>query len=99
MLVSSTRVRARKVTITGRVVLPLASPVRQVVVKRRVACGRYRVIKRFTPPPSGRFRVTLGGPPSRQAAAYRLQTRVRKFTSNPKTYPTFTLPRYVDLAQ
>ncbi len=39
------------------------------------------------------------GPPSRQAAAYRLQTRVRKFTSNPKTYPTFTLPRYVDLAQ
>jgi len=99
MLVSSTRVRSRKVTITGRVVLPLAAPVRQIVVKRRVSCGRYRVIKRFTPPPSGRFRVTLGGPPSRQAAAYRLQTRVRKFTSNPKTYPTFTLPRYVDLAQ
>ena len=99
MLVSSTRVRARKVTITGRVVLPLAAPVRQIVVKRRVSCGRYRVIKRFTPPANGRFRVTLGGPPSRQAAAYRLQTRVRKFTSNPKTYPTFTLPRYVDLAQ
>ena len=98
MLVSSTRVRARKVTITGRVVLPLAAPVRQIVVKRRVSCGRYRVIKRFTPPANGRFRVTLGGPPSRQAAAYRLQTRVRKFTSNPKTYPTFTLPRYVDLA-
>jgi len=99
MLVSSTKVRARKVTITGRVVLPLASPVRQVVVKRRVSCGRYRVIKRFTPPPSGRFRVTLAGPPSRQAAAYRLQTRVRKYVTNPKTFPTFTLTRYVDLAQ
>ena len=36
---------------------------------------------------------------SDQAAAYRLQTRVRKFVSNPKTFPTFTLPRYVDLAQ
>jgi hypothetical protein len=61
--------------------------------------GRYRVVKRFTPPADGRFRVTLAGPPSRQAAVYRLQTRVRKFTSNPKVFPTFTLPRYVDLAQ
>ena len=72
MLVSSTRVRARKVTITGRVVLPLAAPVRQVVVKRRVSCGRYRVIKRFTPPASGRFRVTLGRaaePPGRRLPA------------------------------
>ena len=32
-----------------------------------------------------------------QAAAYRLQTRVRKYVTNPKTFPTFTLPRYVDL--
>jgi hypothetical protein len=24
---------------------------------------------------------------------------VRKFTTNPKLFPTFTLPRYVDLAQ
>ena len=70
-----------------------------MVVKRRLSCGRYRVVKRFTPPASGRFRVTLAGPPSRQAAVYRLQTRVRKFTSNPKLFPTFTLPRYVDLAQ
>jgi len=57
------------------------------------------VIKRFTPPASGRFKITVGGPGSQQAAAYRLQTRVRKFASNPKLYPTFTLPRYVDLAQ
>ena len=98
MLVSSTSVRGRRVTIAGRIVQPLGSPVRQVVVKRRLSCGRYRVVKRFTPPPSGRFRVTLAGPPRRQAAVYRLQTRVRKSASNPKVFPTFTLPRYVDLA-
>jgi hypothetical protein len=99
MLVSSTSVRSRKVTIAGRIVPPLGAPVQQVVVKRRLSCGRYRVVKRFTPPAGGAFRVTLAGPPSRQAAVYRLQTRVRKFSSNPKLFPTFTLPRYVDLAQ
>ena len=99
MLVSSTSVKGRRVTIAGRVVRPLGAPIQQVVVKRRLSCGRYRVVKRFTPPASGRFRVTLGGPSRGQAAVYRLQTRVRKFSSNPKLFPTFTLPRYVDLAQ
>jgi hypothetical protein len=99
MLVSGTSVEGRKVRIAGRVVKPLGAPVQRVIVKRRLSCGRYRVVKRFTPPASGRFRITLGGPPSRQAAVYRLQTRVRKYTTNPKLYPTFTLPRYVDLAQ
>jgi hypothetical protein len=92
-------VKGRRVTIAGRIVRPLGQPVREVVVKRRLSCGRYQVIKRFTPPPSGRFKITVGGPDSQQAAVYRLQTRVRKFASNPKLYPTFTLPRYVDLAQ
>ena len=99
MLVSGTTVKGRRVTIAGRIVRPLGQPVRQVIVKRRLSCGRFRVVKRFTPRSSGAFRVTLAGPPSSQAAAYRLQTRVRKFTTNPKVFPTFTLPRYVDLAQ
>jgi hypothetical protein len=99
MLVSSTRVRGSKVTIAGRVVKPLAAPIRQVIVKRRLSCGRYRVVKRFKPPASGRFRITVGAPDEDQAGVYRLQTRVRKFERNLKTFPTFTLPRYVDLAQ
>lgn len=99
MLVSGASVKGREVTIAGRVVRPLGEPIQQVIVKRRLSCGRYRVVKRFTPPSSGQFRITLAGPPSSQAAVYRLQTRVRKFSSNPKLFPTFTLPRYVDLAQ
>ncbi len=84
-------------TIAGRVVRPLAEPAQRITVKRRVSCGRYRVVKRFKPRADGSFRVTLPAPRRGQAAAYRLQTRVRKFTTNPKTFPTFTLPRYVDL--
>lgn len=99
MLVSGTSVRGSRVTITGRVVRPLTSPVSTIVVKRRLSCGRFRVVKRFNPRSDGHFRVRLAGPDEDQAAAYRLQTRVRKFVSFPKTYPTFTLPRYVDLAQ
>ena len=99
MLVSGTAVKGGKVTIAGRVVRPLGAPIQPVIVKRRLSCGRYQVVKRFTPPASGQFRITLAGPPRSQAAAYRLQTRVRKFVSNPKLYPTFTLPRYVDLAR
>jgi hypothetical protein len=99
MLVSSTTVKGRRVTIAGRIVRPLGQPVREVIVKRRLSCGSYRVVKRFKPRAGGAFRVTLAGPPSSQAAAYRLQTRVRKYTTNPKVFPTFTLPRYVDLAR
>jgi hypothetical protein len=97
MLVSSTRVGRNRVTIAGRIVRPLGAPIQTVIVKRRVSCGRYQVIRRFKPPASGRFRVTVPGPPSSQAAVFRMQNRVRKFASNPKMYPTFTLPRYVDL--
>jgi hypothetical protein len=97
MVVSSTRVSGNRVTIAGRVVRPLGAPIQTLIVKRRVSCGRYSVIRRFKPPASGRFRITVPGPPSSQADALRMQARVRKFTSSPKMYPTFTLPRYVDL--
>jgi len=97
LVVSSTKAQGKKVIVAGRVVRPLASPAQRITVKRRVSCGRFKVVKRFKPRADGTFRVTLPAPARGQAAAYRLQTRVRKFTSNPKTFPTFTLPRYVDL--
>jgi hypothetical protein len=53
------------------------------------------VIKRFKPRANGRFRVTLPGPTGNEAAAYRLRTRVPRLGR--KLYPTFTLPRYIDL--
>jgi hypothetical protein len=98
MLVTRTTHRGGTVRITGRVTQPLANPVRTIEVKRRVSCSRWTVVKRFKPRPDGRFSVALKAPGAGEAAAYRMSTRVRKFRWLPTLYPTFTLPRYVDLA-
>jgi len=41
--------------------------------------------------------VRLKAPRDGEAAVYRMTTRVRLYDWLAKTYPTFTLPRYVDL--
>jgi hypothetical protein len=41
--------------------------------------------------------VTIPVPPTGQAAVYRLQTSVLRSARNPKPFPTFTLPRAVEL--
>ena len=98
MVVSRMTHRGGAVRIVGRVVRPLASPRQAIVVKRRVSCSRWKVVKRFKPRADGRFDVRVGAPAEGEAAAYRLSTRVRKLDLAPKLYPTFTLPRYVELA-
>ena len=85
-----------RVTISGRVIGPLADPVAPIVVRRRVSCSRTVVVRRVRPPRDGRFRVTLAGPPRALAATYRFETKVRRKTTNPKLFPTFTLPRSVE---
>lgn len=95
MLVTSMRSRRGTVTIAGRVVQPLTSPVEKIVVRRRVTCRTWRVVKRFRPDSDGSFRVRLPAPRDGEAAVYRMATRVKHFSWVPKTYPTFTLPRYV----
>ncbi len=42
-------------------------------------------------------RVRLKAPQEGEAAAYRMNTRVKLYDWFVETYPTFTLPRYVDL--
>jgi hypothetical protein len=95
MVTQSMTVRNGKVTIAGEVVRPLAAPAKAIIVKQRVSCSRLVTVGKIMPDRNGRFRVTLPGPPNQQAAVYRLQTLVRKNTSNRKLYPTFTLPRAV----
>jgi hypothetical protein len=62
MVVSEMSSRRGVVTIAGRVVQPLADPVRTVLVKRRATCRRWKLVKRFTPASDGRFRVRLKAP-------------------------------------
>jgi hypothetical protein len=99
MLVTRMTSAQGKVTIAGRVLLPLGKPVQTITIKRRVSCTKNVVAKTLHPDSKGRFSVTLGAPPSGQAAVYRLATKVRKNTHNSKLYPTFTLPRAVALKQ
>jgi hypothetical protein len=97
MIVSEMSSRKGVVTIAGRVVGPLTTPVQPVLVKRRVTCRDWKVVKRFTPRSDGSFRVRLKAPKDGEAAVYRMTTRVKLYDWFAKTYPTFTLPRYVDL--
>jgi hypothetical protein len=99
MIVRSVRVSGNRVRITGRISRPLASPVREIVVKRRVSCKRNAVVARIKPSRTGTFSVSVPAPSGQLAAVYRFSTRVRKTARNPKTFPTFTLPRFVDLGR
>jgi hypothetical protein len=96
MSITSVRSANGRVTIAGRVTGPLANPVRTIVVRRRVSCSKTVVARRIHPSRTGRFRVTLAGPPRTLAATYRFETKVRRKTTNPKLFPTFTLPRSVE---
>ncbi len=97
MVLSGVAVKNGKVTIAGRVIRPLTSPATTITVKRRVSCKKNVVVARIKPKRNGSFRVTVDAPDAQLAATYRLGTYVRKTTRNAKRYPTFTLPRSVDL--
>lgn len=89
--------RNGRVTISGRVVRPLATPVAPILVRQRVSCRRMKVVKRFRPQPDGRFSVTLRAPRQGGSAVYRLTTRVRDSARGRKLFETFTLPRAVEI--
>jgi hypothetical protein len=87
----------KTVRITGRVVRPLTTPLSDVRVVRRVSCRKVVLVKRFKPRSDGAFSITVPAPKGQSAAIYRLATSVREKASNPRSYPTFTLPRGVAL--
>jgi hypothetical protein len=98
LLVSSlTSTKDGKVKITGRVVRPLTTPVATVRVVRRVSCHKVVLVKRFKPNADGTFSITVPAPKGQAAAIYRLATSVREKAGNPRSYPTYTLPRGVAL--
>jgi hypothetical protein len=97
LIVTRLTSKGGKVTITGRVVRPLTTPVSTIRLVRRVSCHKVVLVKRFKPNADGTFRVTVKAPKGQAAAVYRLASYVREKASNPRKYPTFTLPRGVAL--
>jgi hypothetical protein len=99
LIVNSLTSKGGKVTISGRVVRPLTTPVSTIRLVRRVSCHKVVLVKRFKPNADGTFRVTVKAPKGQAAAVYRLASYVREKASNPRKYPTFTLPRGVALSK
>ncbi|WP_354700259.1 hypothetical protein DSM112329_00525 [Paraconexibacter sp. AEG42_29] len=97
MLVNSVTSSDGKVTLKGRVVLPLAKSVAQITLTRRLSCKTVETVKRFKPKSDGTFTVTVDAPDDATAAVYRMSTFVRKTTRSNSTSKTFTLPRGVNL--
>jgi hypothetical protein len=88
-----------KVTLAGRVELPLSHPADTIRLVRRVSCHKTVLVKSFRPASDGSFEVTVAAPKGATAAVYRLATQVPKTRKNPKRFPTFTLPAGIDLNQ
>ena len=97
MTVTSLTSANGQVTISGRISAPLGRPVAAVTVQRRVTCTQDVTVARVRPRSDGRFTVTIAAPPRAQVAVYRATSLVPKNTRNPKRFPTFTLPRTVEL--
>jgi hypothetical protein len=86
-----------KVTIAGRVVPPLGTPVKPIVLTQRVSCGHDKVVGRFLPDRNGNFRISVVQPKTGTTAVYRLSTYVRPTAHSHHLAPTFTLPRAIEL--
>ncbi|WCB93999.1 hypothetical protein DSM104299_02727 [Baekduia alba] len=97
LIVNALTSKDGKVTISGRVVRPLTTPLSDIRLVRRVSCHKVVLVKRFKPNADGTFKVTVPAPKGQAAAVYRMATDVREQASNPRKYPTFTLPRGVAL--
>lgn len=96
MIVSGARTAGtRKVTLSGRISRPLGTPVQEISVTRRVACGDVRVVARFKPDSRGRFKVTLKAPRPDRVYTFRFRTKVRYSTAYARLFRTYTLPQYV----
>lgn len=97
MTIESMTAQGRRVTITGRVLAPLARPLRSITLTRRVSCTEEKVVRRFRPAADGRFRITVTAPSGLGTAVYRMTTKVRYSVRGSALSETYTLPRAVAL--
>lgn len=80
------------VTLTGLLAPPLTKPISPIIVEQQLECGKTTMVKRFTPPASGRFRITLTVPDNAKAGIYRLTSKVAQNTHSRRGFATFSLP-------
>jgi hypothetical protein len=100
MLVTGIIATAGKVTITGRVIGPLAAKAkdRRIALQQVVACSNAENVSTFAPRANGSFSVTVPAPATKGGVVYRLSTKVRANSRSKKLSRTFTLPRAVQVS-
>ena len=86
------------VTLVGQVVPPLTKPIASVTVEQVLECGRSSIAKRFRPPASGHFRISLAVPTAAKAGIYRLTSSVTEKPGAKHGFATYSLPLPVILS-
>ncbi|HXR29158.1 MAG TPA: hypothetical protein VN772_06220 [Solirubrobacteraceae bacterium] len=76
LLLEPPKASGTTVTLTGQVTLPHTKPIAPIVVEQQLECHRTTIAKRFTPPASGRFHVTVTVPAIAKAGIYTLKSSV-----------------------
>jgi hypothetical protein len=86
------------VELTGQVQPPLRKPIAPIVVEQQLECGKAAIVGRVTPPPSGRFRISIAVPASAKAAIFTLKSSVAANSrSTSHGFTTYSLPLPVSL--
>jgi hypothetical protein len=81
------------VTLSGQVTPPLTVPIAPIVVEQQLECKKRRIVKRFIPPPNGRFRITVVVAANAKAAIYQLTSSVAgNIYSLTHGFKTYSLP-------
>ena len=95
--VTEMKAHGGKVTIAGKVVGPMSKSGSPITVKRRLSCSKYVKVGTVKPNRDGSFSYTFKAPTGTTEAVYRLSTTVLKRAGSDKEFPTYTLPRGVNL--
>lgn len=88
-----------KVTFAGHLVAPLGRPIQPIELRRRISCTETRLVTRFKPNRSGRFRITVKAPRNVGTAVYTMKTLVRSSVGGSGLFETYMLPRAIELDQ
>jgi Pro-kumamolisin, activation domain/IPT/TIG domain/Subtilase family len=87
-----------RITLTGRVVGPLAKPAALIVVRESTSCAAGTPVASIRPGASGRFTLKLAEPARARAALFRLGTRVRRTPRSSSATATASLLEPVGLS-
>jgi hypothetical protein len=93
LLLEPPKASGTTVTLTGQVTLPLTKPVAPIVVEQQLECHKTTIVKRITPPASGRFHITVTVPTIAKAGIYTLKSSVAANAHSTRHgFTTYSLP-------